>query len=107
MPQTDVLTWVGTSGRVEMNFRSGPPVSELVKAVFESRRIPGVRRVLFLPRASRPNARAPKVFVILETHDIDRDREIVDLMIQFDHVDYDLVPAESAGMVPNDTITLV
>ena len=62
---------------------------------------PGVASVRVLPRSARHGAANHKVFVVLHTHDIDRDREVIELLVQFDGIDYDLVPETAAGMIPD------
>jgi len=63
--------------------------------------IEGIESVQFLYRDKRHEHANDKVFFVLATHDIRRDEKIVRLMLQFEGVDYDLVPAASAGMVPS------
>lgn len=72
-----------------------------LRALYEKAEIPGVEDVRILRRESRRTDARDKVFFILKTHDIDRDARVVVLMSQFEAVDYDLVPLESVGMVPD------
>jgi len=82
---------------------TAPPALDIRPALRESFRqkeIPGIREVRVLPRDLRSGARH-KAFVILATHDVDRDFAIIQLLDQFAELDYDLVPESSARLVPD------
>jgi hypothetical protein len=68
--------------------------------------IDGVEHVRLLPRSRRLGRATSKVYVVLRTHDIDRDRRVVDIMSQLDDVDYDLVPLAAASMIPDAAVVL-
>ena len=83
--------------------RSPDPALDIRSALRESFRqkeIPGIREVRVLPRDARSGTRH-KAFVILATHDVDRDFAIIQLLDQFAELDYDLVPESSARLVPD------
>jgi hypothetical protein len=65
------------------------------------RQFEGVGDVRLLPLAKRVGGARHKVFVVLAVHDIERDRRIVEVLSQLTDVDMDLVPAASAGMIPD------
>jgi chorismate synthase len=58
--------------------------------------IPGIERVVLTCDSHGDET----IWVVRGDHDIDRDRRIVETMVDVDVVDYHLVPAQSAGMVP-------
>ena len=60
----------------------------------------GVDSVRVLARGDRASTR-DKVYVVLATHDVRRDSRIVEVLCQLDDVDFDLVPVEAQGMIPN------
>lgn len=68
--------------------------------------IDGVAYVRMLPRSKRLGRAVNKVYIVLETHDIDRDRRVVEIMCQLEDVDYDLVPVTAAGMIPDVALKL-
>lgn len=70
-------------------------------ALLEARRLDGVAEVRLLPRDRRAGRDVPKAFVVLATHDLERDQRVVNILSQMLEIDYDLVPAESAGMIPD------
>ena len=72
-----------------------------LRRLLEEAALPGVAGVRLLPRDRRAS-RTAKVFFVLETHDIKRDRKIIALMSQLEAVDYDLVPANRQGLIPDD-----
>lgn len=56
--------------------------------------IPGIAEV-------RLAGSAPRIFIVLEDHDIDRNRRITEQMWDLNlDVEYDLVPARALGMIP-------
>lgn len=68
--------------------------------------IEGVGDVRVLPAAARAPGSRDKVYVILDTHDVRRDRRIVEVLCQLDDIDFDLVPSEAQGMIPNGAAPL-
>jgi hypothetical protein len=62
--------------------------------------IDGVAEVRILPRGAE---QCPKVYVVLDTHDVRRDERIVAILSQIQEVDYDLVPRVAIGMIPDGT----
>lgn len=65
-------------------------------------KIDGVADILYLDRKHRVvRGATDKFFIILCTHDIDRDAKIVDLFCDIEDYDIsiDLVPLSSSGMV--------
>jgi hypothetical protein len=68
--------------------------------------IEGVAHVRLLARSRRLGRDINKVYVVLQAHDVDRDRRIVDIMSQLDEVDYDLVPVAAASMIPDEAFVL-
>lgn len=62
--------------------------------------IEGVESVRLLPSTARAGDR-DKVYVVLATHDVRRDSRIVEVLCQIDNIDFDLVPAEAQGMIPD------
>lgn len=68
--------------------------------------IEGVKEIRLLPNARRRGRHCDKVFIVLNTHNIERDAQLVDLMSQLENVDYDLVPATAADMIPSTTDVL-
>ena len=58
--------------------------------------IPGIERVVLTADSHGDET----IWVVRGDHDIDRDRRIVEAMVDVDIADYHLVPARSAGMVP-------
>jgi hypothetical protein len=71
-------------------------IDVLDKAV---RNLPGVAEVLVIPREKRGKHPRSKVFVVTATHDLARDRKVIDLLAQLD-CDFDLVPEAAGGMIP-------
>lgn len=71
------------------------------------RDIPGVGDVRLLASASRPGGARHKVFIVLDTHDVDRDRHIIEILCQLDDVDIDLVPKAAAAMIPDAAESLL
>jgi hypothetical protein len=68
--------------------------------------IEGVHSVRVLNASDRaPNAR-DKVYVVLATHDVKRDRRIVEVLCQLDGIDFDLVPSLSEDMIPSAAVAL-
>jgi hypothetical protein len=87
------------------NLRHAFSASEIESALceaFGTKEIEGISDVLLLPRNKKQGKARHKVFVVLGTHDIRRDRRVIQLMNQFDDVDYDLVPQISQGMIPSE-----
>jgi len=64
-------------------------------------RLDGVTEIRLLARENRQQHPRHKAFVVLSTHDLKRDRQIIDLLVQFDDLDYDLVPDTAVGMIPD------
>ncbi len=96
MPTTESSSWerVQPGGAVRgVALDTGQAIRRIACA------IEGLREVRVLDRKSR-NGQRTKVFVILDTHDIDRDDRIIKLLCQLDDVDIDLVPSGAEGMVP-------
>lgn len=79
---------------------------DALRAVFGGR-FDGVADIRLLLVRDRVAGTRHKVFFVLNTHDVARDFEIVSLMNQFDSLDYDLVPVEAAGMVPDGARSIV
>lgn len=65
------------------------------------RQFDGVADVRLLPLTKRAGGARHKVFVLLSAHDVERDRRIVEVLSQLSDIDMDLVPAASAGMIPD------
>lgn len=63
--------------------------------------VSGVHEVRLLSSERRDGRRNHKVFVVLGAHDVERDRAIVELMTQLDGIDWDLVPATAASLIPD------
>ena len=63
-------------------------------------KIEGVDSVRLLAKEERAGER-DKVYVVLATHDVRRDSRIVEVLCQLDDVDFDLVPLEAQGMIPD------
>jgi len=66
------------------------------------RQFEGLAEVRVLSARLRPASRRAKVFVVLGTHDVRRDARVVERLCQIPDVDFDLVPAASRGMIPDD-----
>jgi len=79
-------------------------VTSAIAATLEG--IPGISAVRLIARNRTGGRSHHKAFIVLRTHDIERDAQIVERMSQFDQVDYDLVPEEAEGMIPSDTIEI-
>ena len=75
----------------------------LVELSLEQNVVPieGVKEVRVMHQRHRDGLTRHKVFIILATHDLDRDRKIVEVMTQIDGVSYDLVPAETEDFIPD------
>ena len=71
-----------------------------LRAVLRESLFSGVSSFRLLPSEQRYERAHDKVYFVLETHDIERDRRIVEIMVQFESVDYDLVPAASIDFIP-------
>lgn len=71
------------------------------------REIDGVGDVRLLSAASRLGGARHKVFVVLDTHDVERDRHIIEILCQLDDVDIDLVPKAAAAMIPDGAESLL
>jgi hypothetical protein len=76
-------------------------------AVLTEAGIDGIGTVRMLARDRRQSSANHKVYFVLNTHDMNRDERIVRLMMQFEGVDYDLVPAASAGMIPDGALPVI
>ena len=61
--------------------------------------LPGVADVRVIPREKRGKHPRSKVFVVTATHDLGRDRGVIELLAQLD-CDFDLVPETAVGMIP-------
>jgi len=62
--------------------------------------IRGIEALRFLSKDRRYKGASHKLFVMLATHDVDRDFQIVERLCQFDDIDYDMVPCDAHLMVP-------
>lgn len=68
----------------------------------------GVKDVRLLPRKDRVKGnQRHKAFVVLQTHDIARDRRIIEIVCQLADVDVDLVPASSEGLIPDAAVSIL
>ena len=67
-----------------------PELRSRVRKALEG--IPGISEV-------RLAGSEPHLFVLLETHDLDRDRTITERLWELD-LEYDLFPARASGMIP-------
>ncbi len=76
-------------------------------AVLSEEEIEGIETVRMLMRDRRHSNANHKAYFVLATHNLDRDERIVRLMMQFEGVDYDLVPVASAGMIPDGAVPVI
>jgi len=76
-------------------------------ALLSGAAIEGVETVRLLASEKRYENAHDKVFFVLKTHDLARDEKIIRLMIQFERVDYDLVPVASVGMIPGGAVPVI
>lgn len=95
--------------KFEVGISDAAPRAETVSSATDSLRcalnkafehIQGLAGIRLLPASAR-SCRTPKVFVVLESHDLMRDRRVVSIMSQYEDVDYDLVPIERAALIPD------
>lgn len=68
--------------------------------------IEGVESVRVLRGSGRAPGARDKVYVVLLTHDVRRDRRIIEIICQLDDVDIDLVPCDAQGMIPDGATPL-
>lgn len=85
----------------------GYDIRNALCAVLANASIDGVETVRLLPSERRHDNARHKVYFVLGRHDIARDERIVQLMMQFEGVDYDLVPLASAGMIPSGAVAVI
>ena len=102
------LEQVGARSQADIaEVRPAASIETALRETFAIENLEGVSEVLLLPRNRRLGAAARhKVFVMLASSDINRDRRIVQLMCQFDAIDYNLVPESARSMLP-DAVTAV
>ena len=91
------MSYMSSSGMCE-SVRSGNQL-DILKGVLE---FPGVQDVRVVKGQDRNGlAECDKVFVVLATHDVDRDYRIVSVLCQLESVNMDLVPKKAIGMIPS------
>ena len=95
------------SGRMPSGVGVGYDLRGALRELFGNAAIGGVGSVRLLPSETRYAHANDKVFFILSTHDVRRDEQIVRLMLQFEAVDYDLVPYASECLVPTAAVRVV
>lgn len=85
----------------------GFDVRSALCAVLAEAEIEGIETVRLLMGKDRHSHANSKAYFVLKTHDIERDERIVRLMMQFEGVDYDLVPAASSAMIPDAAVPVL
>jgi hypothetical protein len=96
------VTWTG-QGRVGTWALS---TAEVLTGILQ--RFEGVQDIRVLPKDERHGIGArDKVFVILNTHDVKRDFQIVNVLAQIDDVDMDLVPKAAIELVPDAAVSVI